>query len=280
MKYDGNFADFNMLAHQMQRVANPIISLTSEEQILNFLDNSDSRIWHEDYSGSLLPKGKTFDDEKRMDELAKQIGYNTRVVAFFYDKSEYAEEIKILRDVAMFLSNRYNLRIATVTDERLVTIMKKSHPDLFLDVGMSSIVLRRYDGVTFKENLAEMAPARYLWWVTVNSTKKVDRLTAGAYQLVESSRMPMINVFVDFSNPKVAQKSTDLIKVMEQLAPEFEERFKFFWTDEEEQLKQRRILGVTWDELPAIALNSMEHVVFAFPQGESMDIETLRKWLT
>ena len=109
-----------------------------------------------------------------MDELAKAIGFNTRVVAFFYDKSEYGEEIKLLKDVALYLSNRYNLRIGLVTDERLVTIMKKSHPELFLDVGMSSIVLKRYDGVLFKQNLAEMAPARYLWWITVNSTKKVD----------------------------------------------------------------------------------------------------------
>ena len=69
MKYDGNARDFNMLAHQMQRVATPVINLSSEEQILDFLDNTKNEIWHEDYNGLLLPKGKTFDEDKAMDAL-------------------------------------------------------------------------------------------------------------------------------------------------------------------------------------------------------------------
>ena len=83
------------------------------------------------------------------------MGFNTRVVAFFYDKQEYAEEIKILRDTALFLTNRYNLRIGLVNDERLVSKMKKTHADLFLDVGSSVIVLKRYDGAVFKLNVAD-----------------------------------------------------------------------------------------------------------------------------
>ena len=31
IKYDGMFADFNMLAHHMQRAANPVVNLISEE---------------------------------------------------------------------------------------------------------------------------------------------------------------------------------------------------------------------------------------------------------
>ena len=40
LKYDGMFADFNMLAHHMQRAMTPLVNLTSEEQIMRFLDNS------------------------------------------------------------------------------------------------------------------------------------------------------------------------------------------------------------------------------------------------
>ena len=109
-----------------------------------------------------------------MDELVKLMGYNTRVVALFYEKSEYAEEIKILRNSALAMTNRYNLRIGVVTDQRLVTKMKKSHPDLFLDVGMSVMVLKRYDGHVEKFDLAETQPSHYLWWVTTKSTKPVD----------------------------------------------------------------------------------------------------------
>ena len=42
-----------------------------------------------------------------------------------------------------------------VNDERLVSKMKKTHADLFLDVGSSVIVLKRYDGAVFKLNVAD-----------------------------------------------------------------------------------------------------------------------------
>lgn len=42
-----------------------------------------------------------------------------------------------------------------MTDERLVSKMKKTHGDLFLDVGMSIMVLKRYDGTIHKLNLAD-----------------------------------------------------------------------------------------------------------------------------
>ena len=51
-----------------------------------------------------------------MDKFAAQLGHNTRVVAFFYDKKEYAEEIDRLKRLASEASDRYNLRIGLVTD--------------------------------------------------------------------------------------------------------------------------------------------------------------------
>lgn len=93
---------------------------------MSFLDNSQATIWEDDYIGGLLPRGQTFDEDKLMDDFARAIGFNTRVVAFYYDKVEYKEEIKLLNDCALYLSNRYNLRIAIVTDQKLITKMKKS----------------------------------------------------------------------------------------------------------------------------------------------------------
>ena len=51
-----------------------------------------------------------------MDEALKNAGYNTRVVAFFYDKKDFEDEIRILKDTGRHLSNRFNLRIGIVTD--------------------------------------------------------------------------------------------------------------------------------------------------------------------
>ena len=177
------------------------------------------------------------------------------------------------------LSNRYNLRVGLVTGEKLVTKMKKAHPELFNEAGMSSMVLRRYDGSLHKLNVNEVQPARYLWWITIKTSKPVDELTPGIFQLTESARMPMILIFVDFSNPRVAEKSENLIKIFEELEPAFNERFQFFWTTDPRQLEQRRILGVTWDELPAFALNSLDHVVFAYPQGEPLEKERISRFL-
>ena len=110
--------------------------------------------------------------------------------------------------------------------------MKKSHQELFFDVGLSGMVLKRYDGSMFKLNVAETQPAKYLWWITVHSTKLVDEVGPAIFQLTEVARMPMINLFVDFSTPKASEKSQDLIKMMEEIAPQFLERFKFYWTDD------------------------------------------------
>ena len=115
-----------------------------------------------------LPKGP--------DKYVKEIGFNTRVVAFFYDKSEYSEEIKLLKDSATHLSSRYNLRMGIVTDTSLIKEIKRSNPDFFMgEFGMSMLVLRRYDGEIFKVSLAEIKPKDYTWWITDKSTKPVDR---------------------------------------------------------------------------------------------------------
>ena len=157
--------------------------------------------------------------------------------------------------------------------------MKKEHADLFLEVGMSVMVLKRYDGALFKLNVADTQPNKYVWWITVHSTKPIDKMSASGYQITEVARMPIITVFTDFKDPIAAQKSKMLIKELEVLGVEFQERFMFFWTDEEHYLAQRRILGITWDELPSMGLNSVEHVIFAYPQDGSFEREALRHWL-
>ena len=75
-----------------------------------------------DYEEGILNKGTRLN--ANIDEWAKQLGFNTRVIAFFYDKDDYREEIAELRRVAEYLSNRSNLRIGLVTDMQLVAELK------------------------------------------------------------------------------------------------------------------------------------------------------------
>ena len=40
------------------------------------------------------------------------------------------------------------------------------------------------------------------------------------------------------------------------------------------------MLGITWDDLPAVGLNSLEHISFAYPQDAPFEKERMIKWLT
>ena len=85
------------------------------------MDTERNKIIEADYNGSLLTTKKfSIDDVRVMDEYLAEIGYNTRVVAFFDDKSEFREEIIKLKLLASKEINRYNLRIGIVTDKELL----------------------------------------------------------------------------------------------------------------------------------------------------------------
>ena len=44
-------------------------------------------------------------------------------------------------------------------------------------------------------------------------------------------------------------------------------------------MSKRHILGITWDELPAIGINSLTNLDFAYPRGEIFTKTNLMKWL-
>ena len=119
-KYDGPWGDVTVLMHHMQRITNPLITLTTDEEVLAFLDIVDNKVIENDFKGGIVGKDTKFDAKKAINEYLKDMRFNTRVVAFYYDKSEYKEEIEILRNTATYLANRYNLRIGIVTDKKLV----------------------------------------------------------------------------------------------------------------------------------------------------------------
>ena len=109
-----------------------------------------------------------------MNVYLSEIGYNTRVVAFFSDKSEFKEEIDKLKQIANWEINRFNFRLGIVTDKDLIKDMKKSKHKFFREYGPNVMILQRYDGEIFKANLNVLAPSDYLWWIHDKSTKAVD----------------------------------------------------------------------------------------------------------
>ena len=53
------------------------------------------------------------------------------------------------------MSGRSGLRIGIVTDTHLIKKLKKKYPQLFFDIGMSNVLLKRYDGELLKLDVAD-----------------------------------------------------------------------------------------------------------------------------
>ena len=97
--------------------------------------------------------------------------------------------------------------------------------------------------------------------------KKIEKFSPAIGQLGSSALAPLVMIYVDFSEPKVKAKSESLINLMEEISPLFAKNYVFTWTDDYSRENDRRNLGITWDELPAIALNSNRPARFAYPRN-------------
>jgi hypothetical protein len=55
----------------------------------------------------------------------------------------------------------------------------------------------------------------------------------------------------------------------------FESQVMVFYADEEHQLSQRKNLGITWDTLPAMALNSLHHTLYVYDRNLPFDMKNV-----
>lgn len=114
--------------------------MKTEDQVEKFFDTSNQKVWPGDYETSFFSKYS--DSVPKIDALYKSLKVKTRVVVFLYDKSEYKQEFKSLKQAAKYLSSRENLRIGFVDDMRLIKKLKAKHSvKWFAPIAMSSIVL-------------------------------------------------------------------------------------------------------------------------------------------
>ena len=66
--YDGTWHEVTVLMHHMQRIANPIVTIPDHLALIDFADTKNVTIWDSDHYGSLLSKGKRFDDDRIMNK--------------------------------------------------------------------------------------------------------------------------------------------------------------------------------------------------------------------
>jgi len=114
-----------------------------------------------------------------------------------------------LRKDAKLLATRENLRVGLVENQRLVKKLKagKYGARLFPPVSMSSLVLRRYDGVYKVHDITGDDHVTVNFWINKNTIKEVEELHGESYRISELIRQPTFLVFVDFDDPRYSKAS-------------------------------------------------------------------------
>lgn len=206
---------------------NPLITLTSEEEIEKFLDQK--TFWEPDYNTTFFRKIKS-EYVPRMEDHYGQLKIQTRVICFLWDKKEYKEEYNSLKNDAKFLSTRENLRIGFVDNQKLIKKIKaKYSTKMFTNIAMSSLVLKRYDGELENYDLTGDDHVHIHVWINKRSLKPVDELNTESYAIYGLLRQPTFFLFVDFNDPKYSKQCYKAVEVLKEVAPKFMHLMGFFY---------------------------------------------------
>ena len=88
----------------------------------------------------------------------------------------------------------------------------------------------------------------------------------------------MFLTFVDFEDQRYAKACYKAVEVMRQVAPKFSHIMGFLYVNNTSFYHRKRVLGVTWDELPAMAFNMIDNRVIPYPRGKAIEKDILFDW--
>jgi hypothetical protein len=149
---------------------------------------------------------------------------------------------------------------------------------MFTSLAMSSLVLKRYDGDFENYDLTSEDHVHIHVWINKRSVKSVDELTNEGYNIYGLLRQPMFLVFVDFEDKRYANKSYNAVEVIKEIAPKYMHLMGFFYVNNSYFQQRKRVLGVTWDELPSMAFNMVDNRVVPYPRGAKITKDALFDW--
>jgi hypothetical protein len=187
----------------------------------------------------------------------------TRVIAFIFDKEDFIDELKSLRFTGRASAKREELRIAIVTDKKLIKKYKAQYGSLWFPEGSySTIVLKRYDGRTFSHDLLNGSPANgFMFWVNKKSIKDVEEMSPDTFRIFEIIRQPIAIFFVDLksSDKQVQRDSIKLVdEILPEVAPAFFHGVIISYADNNLYNQHRKLMGITHTKIPAISINNHE----------------------
>ena len=88
----------------------------------------------------------------------------------------------------------------------------------------------------------------------------------------------MFLAFVDFEDPQYEKACYRAVEVLKEVAPKFSHFLGFFYANNTLFKHKKRVLGVNWDELPAMAFNMVDNRVIAYPKGKTISKEVMFDW--
>src|SRR4051794_31643161 len=88
----------------------------------------------------------------------------------------------------------------------------------------------------------------------------------------------MFLTFVDFEDPKYGKACIKAVEVVKQVAPKFSHIMGFFYVNNTAFYHRKRILGVTWEELPSMAFNMVDSRVIAYPRKKAIEKDIMFEW--
>ncbi len=88
----------------------------------------------------------------------------------------------------------------------------------------------------------------------------------------------MFLIFVDFEDSRYSKASYKALEVIKQVAEKFGHVLGFMYVSNKQFFVKRRILGITWEELPSMAFNMLDQRVIPYPRGKTIEKVEVFNW--
>lgn len=285
--YEGVYYNFDSkdptpetLLHFINRLLHPLVPLRTQEQIELFLDQNTE---HPEKTRFFMPTGIELEDRLLLGETYQNFTFKTRVIIFIFNKGDYDEELEGVKLAARKSANMLNLRIALVTDHRLVKRLKKE-TSWFGDASLNTMILKRYDGELVNLdllhiNLGENAQT----WIWKKSIKEVEELTPQMFDQINAIGQGVFMCFIDFTSKEgtVAADSKHMVnKVLPDVAKAIYRAMIVVYIDVNKMGDSRRQFGIKHDILPAISVTDQSKQGVAYPTDQPMEVEEIVAFVT
>lgn len=134
----------------------------------------------------------------------------------------YKEELSLLKDHALAQAKRDDLRIAKITDPKIVKKYKKQYNrEWFGEFSSNSIVLFKKktatdDNVRFYDLASDTSDIGI--WLIQQSLDPVDELVGTSFKIMAMLNKPMLVAYINREDPRYVEESLSLLKTLNEFA--------------------------------------------------------------